>query len=51
MGGTAVVRAVVTTRTRSAPDAVEGRFRNLFVLVRRGEDWKIFAWQVTPLKE
>jgi hypothetical protein len=48
-GGTAVMRVVVTTHTAQELANVLGRYRNLFVLIRRGETWKLLAWQVTEL--
>jgi hypothetical protein len=49
MGDSAVVRAVVTTRPQQTPDMLDGRYRNLLFLARRGDDWKVVAWQNTPL--
>jgi len=50
LGSFAVVRAVVATRAREAPSIVDGRFRNIFVLVEQSGTWQVYAWQVTPLK-
>ena len=50
-GDIAVVKAIVTTRSRKTPDKPDKRFRNLLVLDRHGSYWKVLAWQTTEMKE
>lgn len=48
-GDLGVVRSLVTTKERSNPQTVAGRFRNIHVFERQEGRWCCVAWQVTKL--
>ena len=49
-GSLGVVRSIITTPDRTAPQAAPGRFRNVHVFENQQGDWRCVAWQVTELK-
>ncbi len=46
-----VVRSLITTKERSNPKTILGRFRNSHVFENQQGRWWCIAWQVTKLKE
>ncbi len=46
-----VVRSLITTKGRSEPSTILGRFRNIHVFEKQQGRWRCVAWQVTRLKE
>jgi len=45
-----VVQSIVTTTNPGDPNFTSGRFRNLHVFQKEGEEWRCLAWQVTKLQ-
>ncbi|MEA2732923.1 MAG: hypothetical protein QOF70_7398 [Acetobacteraceae bacterium] len=54
-GDTAVIRAVVTTRTRETPDTPSARYRNILLLVRKdkaeAKEWVVMFWQTAEITD
>jgi len=46
-GDLGVVRSLITTKERSNPKTILGRFRNIHVFENQQGQWRCVAWQVT----
>ncbi len=51
LGDLGVVRSLITTKERAAPNTILGRFRNIHIFENQQGQWRCVAWQVTRLKE
>jgi hypothetical protein len=48
--GLAIVRSLVTTERRGAPDVQDGAYRNVHVLLLEADTWRCVHWQATRLE-